>query len=533
MDEPWAGPLPKDAYNSGAESSFFRSWALRARSSGYSSSTSDVSPGTRSPSSSYISPKALRPLRGPPGFRSLASDGHVYQVNNVPSHQLVPPTPATSSPDLATLKRISTKTRASLDSRASKTSSNTSSLTQRALNLINRPPGSASSSTKPARKASKSARGGFAWKRQISGHWLEIRVGKGSETPTKPPDTDPPEQPQELAPAPLTGPDTTRRRTRTSNPSKSRMPLRPSSTKSHESSSAEEKPKESLVTRTKRKLGIFNSTSTLPSRVSTLSLQQSETGYNLDRASSALRDFIDKHKLTPPSGSTSTSNISALSAGGRSKRQRRDMFRPGYRRQKTGHSSSSSVRRIMFGKAPASTPDVDSMYTGSDAQQYFRVELTDANAPTYLPSEARRIGTPPLPGVNSKLRGFFFDYNAPLSTREHSEGAWPKAPMNVAPLPHRQQGLNSPGQRFMPPRSPGGRPAREVMDVDWFRVAVAIDEEKHEKEPFELNVPEHLPSSPLCPKHPKHKSGGKGVCVYHGRNKTGTDDVGDEGMGWR
>jgi hypothetical protein len=30
---------------------------------------------------------------------------------------------------------------------------------------------------------------------------------------------------------------------------------------------------------------------------------------------------------------------------------------------------------------------------------------------------------------------------------------------------------------------------------------------------FEFNVPEHLPSSPMCPAHPKNKSGGKGVCV--------------------
>lgn len=37
---------------------------------------------------------------------------------------------------------------------------------------------------------------------------------------------------------------------------------------------------------------------------------------------------------------------------------------------------------------------------------------------------------------------------------------------------------------------------------------------------FALNIPEHLPSSPLCPKNPKHKSGGKGTCVYHGKRKS-------------
>lgn len=34
---------------------------------------------------------------------------------------------------------------------------------------------------------------------------------------------------------------------------------------------------------------------------------------------------------------------------------------------------------------------------------------------------------------------------------------------------------------------------------------------------FELNYPEHLPNSPLCPKHPKYIGRGLRVCAYHGR----------------
>lgn len=30
---------------------------------------------------------------------------------------------------------------------------------------------------------------------------------------------------------------------------------------------------------------------------------------------------------------------------------------------------------------------------------------------------------------------------------------------------------------------------------------------------FAFDIPEHLPSSPICPAHPKNKSKGKGVCV--------------------
>ena len=36
---------------------------------------------------------------------------------------------------------------------------------------------------------------------------------------------------------------------------------------------------------------------------------------------------------------------------------------------------------------------------------------------------------------------------------------------------------------------------------------------------FELDVPDHLPNSPLCPLSPKHKSGGKAICPLHGRKK--------------
>ncbi|KAH9242089.1 hypothetical protein CCHR01_17871 [Colletotrichum chrysophilum] len=41
-------------------------------------------------------------------------------------------------------------------------------------------------------------------------------------------------------------------------------------------------------------------------------------------------------------------------------------------------------------------------------------------------------------------------------------------------------------------------------------------------QPFEFDIPEHLPSSPMCPTNPKHPSGGKGMCVYHGRRREGS-----------
>lgn len=531
MDHQSGSHLSRESHSPGIDNSFFRSWALRARNSEHSS-TGDVSPGTRTQASSPVSPKTVnRPLRrGRRNFKSRASDSYIYQVNSIPSQQIVTALPDTLFPGSTSQKRGWTRITASVDSRASKSSSDASSIAQRALRLMKRPSLARQSATVSERRPTRPARGGFAWKRQVSGHFLEIRIGKRPDTDISPPDTQVRDTPHAPCSAPVTGRHIASEKTKAANASEARIPLRPPTIKSTDSSPPEEKSKKSLLNRTKRILGI-KSTNTLPAQQkSTRSPPQSQTGNTLDRASSVLRDFADRHKLTPPSGSTSQSNLSATSIGGKFKYHHRTFVRPGHRRPNTGHSSSSSVRRVMFGNPPVSTPDTDTMYTGSDAQQYFRVELTDAGAPTYLPSEARRIGTPPLPGANAKLRGFFFDYNAPHPA---SEGAWPNGPMNTAPLPHRQPGLDTPSRNPTTPRSSGARLQREDVDVTWFRNKVAINEAEEERDKFELNVPEHLPSSPLCPRHPKHKSGGRSVCVYHGRNKTGTDDVGDEGMGWR
>lgn len=42
------------------------------------------------------------------------------------------------------------------------------------------------------------------------------------------------------------------------------------------------------------------------------------------------------------------------------------------------------------------------------------------------------------------------------------------------------------------------------------------------------DVPEHLSGSPLCPMHPKHKSGGLGTCPFHGRRPSEPDTIDGE-----
>lgn len=470
-----------------------------------------------------------RPTR--PGFESRSSDSHVYPVNKRPTLSDAAAGPDTLFPDTAIQQRLSTKTRASVDSEASKASSNTSSIARRALRALKGPAPVKPPAPTTRGKGTRPGRGAYAWKRQISGHSLEIRIVRKPDTDKRSPDKDQIEPSHGSYPTRSPDLNTTLGQVRTPTVSKAQGPLNTPPHKSTDSSSVEEKPRRSLVNRTRRILGL-RSTVTTPLSAPERASRQAGTGDILDRASSALRDLVDKHKMTPPSSSTSTGNASATSIADKPKHRGR---MPGRGRggQHTGHSSSSSVLRMMLGKPPVSTPNSDCMYTGSDAQQYFRVELTEAGAPTYLPSEARRIGTPPLPGSGTKLRGFFFDLNAPRSASEQREGSWPNAPMNTAPLPHRQAGLTTPSHRVTTPRSPGARVQRNDKDVDWFRIKVAVDEATEERDNFELNVPEHLPSSPLCPRHPKHKSGGKGVCVYHGRNKVGKDEAGDVGAGWR
>ncbi|KAI9893260.1 MAG: accessory factor associated with RNA polymerase II [Vezdaea aestivalis] len=79
-------------------------------------------------------------------------------------------------------------------------------------------------------------------------------------------------------------------------------------------------------------------------------------------------------------------------------------------------SKSSSERNFLQGKVPQNTPQTSVTYRASDGQVYNQVNITNPRGPSYLPSEARRITTPPTLGAageSNRVRGFFFDYNNP------------------------------------------------------------------------------------------------------------------------
>ena len=223
---------------------------------------------------------------------------------------------------------------------------------------------------------------------------------------------------------------------------------------------------------------------------------KSKTRELLENTSNLLRISIMQDggflaRRSAPSTPTSTPSFESSSSR---KRQNNNVPHPNGKTM----SKSSSVLDILMGKPPVTTPVDDAWYTASDQVDYFKVEISEPDGPTFLPSEAIRLSTPPLPSDRPRkgnLRGFFFDYGSPGDTPfiPSSDSSQTAVPGNVS----RADTLGS-GEWL---------PFRFNPDMGM-------------NQPFELNVPEHLLGSPLCPRSPLHPSGGKGICVYHGRTRT-------------
>ncbi|KZF25328.1 hypothetical protein L228DRAFT_66824 [Xylona heveae TC161] len=230
--------------------------------------------------------------------------------------------------------------------------------------------------------------------------------------------------------------------------------------------------------------------------MSSVNMNTSTTRYILEKAASLLGEEQGRRQ-SESSGAPSPSGSSRDSASYR-RHIHSDQRSPAL-------SHTSSILKVIMGHPPSNTPNPEALYGGKNSTDYFKVEISDPDGPTFLPSEARRVNTPPLretrPRSGAKRpRGFFFDYSNPggqlLGSGEDQEGV---------PAPFVGKNLPDSG----PPASP-----------DWYRTCIEIEDSIEEEKQFDLNVPEHLPGSPLCPLSPLHKSGGKGICVYHGRRKT-------------
>ena len=122
----------------------------------------------------------------------------------------------------------------------------------------------------------------------------------------------------------------------------------------------------------------------------------------------------------------------------------------------------------------------------------------------YKLQEATRIPTPPLDEdtADGRCRGFFTASTPP--SMDGSQQPTRRLRGNQAPRSdvHRRSLANQPKEWW---EQLPQRPNRRDMALD--------------PEAFGSNVPEHLPNSPLCPAHRKHRGGGTGACVLHGQRK--------------
>lgn len=204
-------------------------------------------------------------------------------------------------------------------------------------------------------------------------------------------------------------------------------------------------------------------------------------------------------------------------------------------------SYTSSQINLRMGLQPTNSPDECATYrvrrsSSVETEAFLKVDISIRGGTSYLPSEARRIHTPPLPeeGMDGKWRGFFFDYNAPrrVSSLDRDDpceaflSGGGAASTDVAQVRRAttvsKRAENSKCQN-----------CRHVLTDNWYDIELAqLDQEdssdgsptsckdddkrakspgclspaelEREEEGFDLSIPEHLPSSPLCPRHRRY-----------------------------
>ncbi|PNY28640.1 Uncharacterized protein TCAP_01434 [Tolypocladium capitatum] len=183
---------------------------------------------------------------------------------------------------------------------------------------------------------------------------------------------------------------------------------------------------------------------------------------------------------------------------------------PWHRKSSDGLFSSvaSSVREVLQGGTPPATPML--VRTSSD----FNFKLANSQFPG---GEAVRVSTPPLDEdtADGKPRGFF-TCTTPAN----------KGPGNDS---GNDSGDDSGNVDSLTPHTPPARSAsrhgyrrgsRPAPTREWWE---PMPQRTKRREPpvapgdFQFDLPEHLPSSPMCPANVRHASSGTGMCVYHGR----------------
>ncbi|KAI0387836.1 hypothetical protein F5Y04DRAFT_12556 [Hypomontagnella monticulosa] len=182
---------------------------------------------------------------------------------------------------------------------------------------------------------------------------------------------------------------------------------------------------------------------------------------------------------------------------------------PWHRKASAGSeaSTSSSVRDVLRGRAPVTSPasDIGPLHTCSMQ---------------FPGGEAIRVKTPPLresPHRAGRPRSFFFDISTPPDHSISSSSGSDLCPPYRSPSPIAETHNEGPENRAEPQE---GDKKKKDSGKEWWEVPSALPRfEALAHGSFEFDMPEHLPTSPMCPANKRHKSGGTGVCVYHGRRK--------------
>ncbi|OTA63625.1 hypothetical protein K449DRAFT_432933 [Hypoxylon sp. EC38] len=176
---------------------------------------------------------------------------------------------------------------------------------------------------------------------------------------------------------------------------------------------------------------------------------------------------------------------------------------PWHRKASAGSeaSASSSLRDVLRGRTPVTSPVSD-------------IEPPNSFCVQFPGGEATRVQTPPLRESGQhrdRPRSFFFDISTPplyASNSEEQDGSRRSPPPSVI---YENETFRA-EQEFGKSKRDSGK--------EWWEVPVAVPRyEALAPSSFEFDMPEHLPNSPMCPANKRHKSGGTGVCVYHGRRK--------------
>ncbi|KAK5372471.1 hypothetical protein LTS13_006211 [Exophiala xenobiotica] len=215
-----------------------------------------------------------------------------------------------------------------------------------------------------------------------------------------------------------------------------------------------------------------------------------------------------------------------------------------YQRQKSverfssPQSYTSSQVDLRMGLQPTNTPEERATYkikrsASAESEEFLKVDISIRGGTSYLPSEARRIQTPPLPeeGADGKWRGFFFDYNAPRADSDiQGTELLSSGNTSSANAGEESEGITPNSVKALG-RTKTNR-SRRVVTGDWYDVRLKqfdvgqdpsqVSDPKSgekrlnspdlfeksppdwDKEQFDLTIPEHLPSSPLCPRHPRY-----------------------------